>query len=94
MGRRAVSTRRVWTEAHLRARQHAPGPSAPPLRPGRKPRPPRNTRQVNVLAQSDQPPAPRVIDDFPQAVPVGAQELEVIETYLGALLNELIGPQK
>jgi hypothetical protein len=38
-------------------------------------------------------PAPRVIDDFPE-LPVGAQELEVIETFLSALLNELIGPQE
>ena len=93
MRRRAASTRRVGIDAHLRARQHAPRPITPPLWPERNHRRSRNTRQVNVPAQS-QPPAPRVIDDFPQTVPVDARELEVIETYLGALLNELMGPQE
>jgi hypothetical protein len=93
--RRTVSTRRVPTEVHLRVAQHALGPITPYLRSGRKPRPRRSARQLNVLAQSAQPATPRIIaDDFARAVPVSAQELEVIETYFSALLNELIGTQE
>jgi hypothetical protein len=32
--------------------------------------------------------AARVVDDFPEAIPVTRHELDVIETYLGALLDE------
>ena len=35
--------------------------------------------------------APRVLDDFPTLLPVLDRELEVIETYLGASLDELLG---
>jgi hypothetical protein len=31
---------------------------------------------------------PDVVDDFPQAIPVVQRELDVIETYLGALLDD------
>jgi hypothetical protein len=31
-----------------------------------------------------------VVDDFPQAIPVAPRELEVIETYLGALLDDVL----
>ena len=31
------------------------------------------------------------VDDFPEAIPVTARELEVIETYLSAALEELSG---
>jgi hypothetical protein len=34
---------------------------------------------------------PDVVDDFPTAMPVTRGELEVIETYLGALLDEALG---
>jgi hypothetical protein len=34
---------------------------------------------------------PVVIDDFPLSVPVSHRELEVIETYLRAVLDEMIG---
>jgi len=30
-------------------------------------------------------------DDFPQTIPVIPRELDVIETYLGALLNDALG---
>jgi hypothetical protein len=50
--------------------------------------------QLNFPAQNVQGPTPRVVDDFAQAVPVGAQELDVVETYLGPFLNALIGPQE
>jgi hypothetical protein len=33
----------------------------------------------------------RVVDDLPDRVPVAPQELEVIETYLRAVLDEFLG---
>ena len=36
------------------------------------------------------PDHPQVIDDFPAVVPVTQRELEVLETYLGALLDGLL----
>ena len=37
---------------------------------------------------------PEVIDDFPTAIPVTRGELEVIETYLGALLDDALGKRE
>jgi len=37
---------------------------------------------------------PDVIDDFPTAMPVTQGELEVIETYLGALLDDALGERE
>ena len=34
---------------------------------------------------------PGVVDDFPQEIPITRRELEVIETYLGALLDDVLG---
>jgi len=34
---------------------------------------------------------PGVFDDFPQEIPVTRRELEVIETYLGAFLDDALG---
>jgi hypothetical protein len=39
-------------------------------------------------------PGPDVVDDFPQAIPVISRELDVIETYLGALLDDALGIPK
>ena len=36
---------------------------------------------------------PDVVDDFPQEIPITRRELEVIETYLGALLDALEGTE-
>src|SRR5262249_11707715 len=36
-------------------------------------------------------PDPDVVDNFPKAIPVASRELDVIETYLGALLDEAFG---
>ena len=33
----------------------------------------------------------RVVDDWPEAVPIFGDELDVIETYLAPLLDELLG---
>jgi hypothetical protein len=35
-----------------------------------------------------------VVDDFPTAIPVTARELEVIETYLAALLDDALGKRE
>jgi hypothetical protein len=37
---------------------------------------------------------PDVVDDFPTAIPVTRGELEVIETYLGALLDGALGKRE
>jgi hypothetical protein len=34
--------------------------------------------------------APEVVDDYPEIVPVTQRELDVIETYLGSLLDDLL----
>jgi hypothetical protein len=34
---------------------------------------------------------PDVVDDFPKVIPVVQRELDVIETYLGALLDDSLG---
>ena len=33
----------------------------------------------------------RVVDDLPQQIPVSRREIEVLETFLGPLLDEFIG---
>ena len=35
-------------------------------------------------------PVPNVIDDFPEILPVLQRELDIIETYLGATLDQLL----
>jgi hypothetical protein len=92
MGRESASTNRRRTDADLRERYHVADPNRQSRRPGRLgqgQRPPRNTKQIIPPAHAT--PPSHVIDDFPKVVPVGAQELDVIETYLGAVLNELLG---
>jgi hypothetical protein len=32
-----------------------------------------------------------VVDDFPQEIPITRRELDVIETYLGSLLDDALG---
>jgi hypothetical protein len=55
---------------------------------------PQNANQIAAAVQGGQPPALHVIDDLPDAVPVRPQELDVIETYLGAMLDELLQARK
>jgi len=33
---------------------------------------------------------PQVVDDFPAIIPVTPRELDVLETYLGSLLNDIL----
>jgi hypothetical protein len=35
--------------------------------------------------------SPIAVDDFPQQIPITRRELDVIETYLGALLDDTLG---
>jgi hypothetical protein len=37
---------------------------------------------------------PDVVDDFPTAIPVTPRELDVIDTYLGALLDDALGKRE
>jgi hypothetical protein len=62
--------------------------------PGREKHRAGRTDQIAVSPHGSQASAPHAVDDLPDAVPVGAQELGVIETYLGALLNELLGERQ
>jgi hypothetical protein len=60
-----------------RAGFHAPGQPGPSRRPIAR-------RSANVE------PAIEVVDDLPALVPVTQREIEVIETYLGALVDEAL----
>src|SRR5262245_34820741 len=48
---------------------------------------PRTARKPDTPKHSD--PAWEVLDDLPKVVPVTEREIQVIETYLAELLNEL-----
>jgi hypothetical protein len=52
---------------------------------------PQNAKQTTLPAQDSPPLALYVLDDLADVVPVSAQELDVIETYLGAALADLLG---
>jgi hypothetical protein len=54
----------------------------------------RSAKQIPPSAQDSPSLAPDVIDDLPDVVPVGPQELDVIETYLGVVLNGPLGVQE
>jgi hypothetical protein len=54
------------------------------------PRGPCPKRQIDLAAREiDKTPVP-LTDDFPEAVPVLERELDAIETYLGALIDEML----
>jgi hypothetical protein len=48
-------------------------------------------RRNSELARPIRRDAVVVVDDFPQEIPIMRRELDVIETYLGALLDEALG---
>jgi hypothetical protein len=83
----------IWADTDHRERLHARGASAESPRPVRQggTEEPRNAKQITLPAQDSPPLALHVIDDLPDVVPVSAGELDVIETYLGAALNDLLG---
>jgi len=55
----------------------------------------RRSRLAPLIRHGAAPPpviaGPDVIDDFPTAIRVTPRELEVIETYLGAFLDDALG---
>jgi hypothetical protein len=59
------------------------------------PRPPLQSRKEGARNATQptkcSPLTPRVVDDWPDAVPVAPQELDVIEIYLRALLDGFLG---
>ena len=57
--------------------------SNPTAEPGRLIAGDRTARNAGLAVEA--------LDDFPEAIPVTARELEVIETYLSAALDELSG---
>jgi hypothetical protein len=44
----------------------------------------------NLHYRPDPPEGPQVIDDFGEVTPVTQRELDTIETYLGALLDDML----
>jgi hypothetical protein len=83
----------IWAEAKPRDGHHARRASARPPRPVRQrgKEGPQNAKQITLPAKDSPPLALHVIDDLADVVPVSAQELDVIETYLGAALIDLLG---
>ena len=82
----------IWADADARERLHARGASTQSARRVRQAgkQGPRNTKQITLPAEDSPPLTLHVIDDFPEVVPVSAQELDVIETYLDAALIDLL----
>jgi hypothetical protein len=37
---------------------------------------------------------PKIVDDLPEAIPVLSREIDVIETYLGGLLDQMMLPKQ
>jgi hypothetical protein len=52
--------------------------------------PERRCRRRARARLADTESDPIVVDDLPDIVPVGTREIDVIETYLGHLLNALL----
>jgi hypothetical protein len=51
----------------------------------------RNSEQARHRRDAVTWAGPVVVDDFPQEIPITRRELDVIETYLGALLDDVFG---
>jgi hypothetical protein len=49
-----------------------------------------NAKLSRAPAELVEKPVPNVIDDFPEILPVLQRELDIIETYLGATLDQLL----
>ena len=83
----------IWADTDPRERLRARGARAQLPRSVRQSgkEGPRNAKQIPLPAQDSPPLALHVIDDVPDVVPVSAQELDVVETYLGAVLVDLLG---
>jgi hypothetical protein len=75
----AVARHRLHLPGAPRAQYHRKAGLAPLIR-----------RRTPTLVAA----GPDVVDDFPTAIPVTRGELEVIETYLGALLDGALGKRE
>jgi hypothetical protein len=75
----------IGAGADLRESASTAQPSRPALRA-----PKEGDRNAKQTTKSRTLPG-RVIDDLPDLVPVAPQELDVIETYLCAVLDEFLG---
>jgi hypothetical protein len=90
-GRRSYARRRAAFRPPIRTAQSTPsilgtlpdGPNAQRRRNSELARPIRLDAVTGA--------GPVVVDDFPQEIPITRRELDVIETYLGALLDEVLG---
>jgi hypothetical protein len=101
MERRPASTSRTRTDVDIGGRQNLAG-STQADSTQRQPRPSDGpSAQRNRKVQPVQPISGEtvkamgldaaVLDDFPESIRVFQAELDVIETYLGALLDEVLG---
>jgi hypothetical protein len=75
----------VTGQAEARRRRLAGGSNA--QRPRKSGRAPLIGRGATTFVDA----GPHVVDDFPTAIPLTLRELDVIETYLGALLDDVFG---
>ena len=50
----------------------------------------RKQGRPQVTPRGTHPSCPQVVDNFPEVVPVTRRELDVIETYLGGLLDDML----
>ncbi len=81
----------IWADADPRESLRARGATTQPPRPVRQGR---KEGPRNAITKDSAPLVPHVIDDLPDVMPVGPQELDVIETYLRAVLNGLLGARE
>ena len=88
MRRKPNSRSETPTNPGNRRRQGVAGQRRAKVQPrrGRKSRLARSIRPSGVMFDG-----PDVVDDLPQVIPVAQRELDVIETYLGALLDDALG---
>jgi hypothetical protein len=63
----------------------------PRFQPKRRQSPDVGCHSRESASRHDRLPDLAVVDDLPQRVPVSQRELEVIEAYLGNLLDEALG---
>ena len=86
--RRSCARRRAAFRPPIRTAQPTPSilgtlPDGPNARR-------RNSELARPIRRDFTWAVPVVVDDFPQEIPITRRELDVIETYLGALLDEAL----
>jgi hypothetical protein len=86
--RRQIETRSgAQTKPSIRRHKSVAGTAVPAWTQIRRARKPKRIVPIGQVALS----GPGIFDDFPQVIPVSRRELEVIETYLGDLLDGALG---